>query len=224
MIDGFSQLSPGFDVNIGNLPYCVAPQLLPFIHHDGESTATIAIDGDDKLSEPWDKYLVKRRDKLKRERCRSCLLDSRCSGVFETYARFYGMESLAPLTPSRLLDESLTASREAMAREDALLLAADEAPAPHQVARSIALRLERLRAAAPFGTLRWEGTLLRDAGSRAELTLTAPDGERAQVWLSQESRRARAGYDVGESPSATIVEGLRELMRALSPPDARANA
>ncbi len=221
MIDGFAQLSPGFDVNIGNLPYCVAPGLLPFIHHDGESTATIAIDGDDKLSEPWDKYLVKRRDKLKRERCRSCLLDARCSGVFETYARFYGVESLVPLTASRLLDESLDASRRALAQEGVLLLAPDQAPASHQAARSIVRRLERLRAATPFGELRWEGTTFEEGGARAQIWLRAPDGEHARVWLSQDGRRARAGYEVGDSPPEVIVEGLRELMRALSPPDAR---
>lgn len=102
MIAGFA---PGFDVNVGNLPYCVAPDLAPWIHHDGEHTETIAIDGDDRLSRPWNKYLVKRRDKLKPERCRECVLDARCSGVFETYARFYGTDELAPVdarTLSRL--------------------------------------------------------------------------------------------------------------------------
>ena len=37
MIAGFP---PGFDVNIGNLPYCVAPHLAKWIHHDGEQTFT----------------------------------------------------------------------------------------------------------------------------------------------------------------------------------------
>lgn len=94
MIAGFED---GFDVNLGNLPYCVAPDLAPWIHHDGERTETIAIDGDDRLSRPWNKYLVKRRDKLKPDTCRSCVFDSRCSGVFETYARFHGIEGLDPV-------------------------------------------------------------------------------------------------------------------------------
>lgn len=93
---------PGFDVNIGNLPYCVAPQLAPFIHHDGNTTLTVAIDGDDDLSEPWDKYENKRRDKVKLESCRSCVFDDRCSGVFDTYRRFYGTEELVPITRARL--------------------------------------------------------------------------------------------------------------------------
>ncbi len=50
-------LPRGFDVNIGNLPYCIAPDLVHIIHHDGERTMTIAVDGEKTRSRPWDKYL-----------------------------------------------------------------------------------------------------------------------------------------------------------------------
>lgn len=99
MVAGFPE---GFDVNIGNLPYCVAPRLAPWIHHDGEKTLTIAIDHRDTLSNPWDKYEVKRRDKLKRESCRECVFDPQCSGIFETYREFYGMDELRPVLASQL--------------------------------------------------------------------------------------------------------------------------
>ena len=99
MVAGFPD---DFDVNVGNLPYCVAPDISPWIHHDGEHTETIAIDNDDQLSKPWNKYLVKRRDKLKPESCRRCVLHDRCSGVFETYARFHGVEELAPIDAEML--------------------------------------------------------------------------------------------------------------------------
>lgn len=99
MIEGFP---PGFDVNIGNLPYCVAPRLAPWIRHDGEQTLTVAIDGDDNLSEPWDKYEVKRRDKIKPASCRTCAFDVQCSGVFETYRGFYGLGELKPIPASAL--------------------------------------------------------------------------------------------------------------------------
>ncbi|MCA9607095.1 MAG: radical SAM protein [Myxococcales bacterium] len=101
MIAGFE---PDFDVNVGNLPYCVAPDLAPWIHHDGEPTETIAIDGDDRLSRPFDKYLVKARDKVKPARCERCVLGDRCSGVYETYARFEGLEELQPITAEVLRD------------------------------------------------------------------------------------------------------------------------
>lgn len=96
MIAGFDA---AFDVNIGNLPYCIAPDLAPWIHHDGEPTETVAIDGDDRLSRPWNKYLVKARDKQKPERCRTCIFDARCSGIYEIYARFYGFGELVPIQP-----------------------------------------------------------------------------------------------------------------------------
>jgi MoaA/NifB/PqqE/SkfB family radical SAM enzyme len=99
MVRGFA---PGFDVNIGNLPYCIAPDLAHVIHHDGEPTATIAVDGERDLSRPWDKYFVKRRDKLKPERCRSCVFDARCSGIFEKYRELYGDQELQPITQQRL--------------------------------------------------------------------------------------------------------------------------
>ncbi len=99
MVAGFPA---GFDVNIGNLPYCIAPKLAPVIHHDGETTLTVAVDQRADLSEAWDKYAVKRRDKLKIESCRECVFDSRCSGVFDTYQRFYGTDELVPITPKRL--------------------------------------------------------------------------------------------------------------------------
>jgi MoaA/NifB/PqqE/SkfB family radical SAM enzyme len=99
MREGFP---PGFDLNIGNLPYCIAPELAPVIHHDGNTTLTVAIDGDDSLSEPWDKYEAKRRDKVKLESCGNCVFDAQCSGVFDTYRRFYGTEELVPITRARL--------------------------------------------------------------------------------------------------------------------------
>jgi hypothetical protein len=99
MIAGFPE---GFDVNIGNLPYCIAPKLARWIHHDGERTLTIAVDNEKTFSKPWDKYLVKRRDKMKPESCKACVFESRCSGVFEAYRHFYGTDELVPVTPELL--------------------------------------------------------------------------------------------------------------------------
>jgi MoaA/NifB/PqqE/SkfB family radical SAM enzyme len=99
MIKGFPD---DFDVNIGNLPYCIAPGLARWIHHDGERTLTIAVDGQNELSRPWDKYLTKRRDKMKPASCKACVFESRCSGVFEAYRHFYGTDELTPVTPERL--------------------------------------------------------------------------------------------------------------------------
>jgi MoaA/NifB/PqqE/SkfB family radical SAM enzyme len=99
MIRGFPD---GFDVNLGNVPYCVAPDLAPWIHHDGQPTLTVSMDGE-KLSRPWDKYLVKRQDKGKPASCSRCVFDGRCSGVFDAYQAFYGTSELQPVTEERLL-------------------------------------------------------------------------------------------------------------------------
>lgn len=101
MAQGFPE---DFDVNIGNLPYCVAPELAPITHHDGEKTMTIAVDGEKKLSKPWDKYLVKRRDKSKPESCRTCVLDARCNGIFDKYREIHGTSEFTPVTAARLLE------------------------------------------------------------------------------------------------------------------------
>jgi MoaA/NifB/PqqE/SkfB family radical SAM enzyme len=99
MVRGFPE---GFDANIGNLPYCVAPHLARWIHHDGQRTMTIAADGEGRLSKPWDKYLTKRRDKMKPASCDACIFESRCSGVFEAYRHFHGTDELVPITLERL--------------------------------------------------------------------------------------------------------------------------
>lgn len=91
------RLPPGFDLNIGNLPHCVAPDLARWIHHDGEPTDMVAVDGEQRYTRPLDKYLTKRRDKLHPPGCARCAFAARCSGVFETYARLRGVDELRPV-------------------------------------------------------------------------------------------------------------------------------
>ncbi len=95
-------IKPGFDFNIGNLPYCFAPHLARWIHHDGEETETIAVDGEQDLSRPWNKYFVKRRDKFKPPSCEGCVFAPRCSGVFQKYTQLHGSAEIAAVTPEAL--------------------------------------------------------------------------------------------------------------------------
>jgi hypothetical protein len=264
MVAGFA---PGFDVNVGNLPYCVAPDLAPWIHHDGEPTETIAVDGDDRLSRPWNKYLVKRRDKVKPARCGECVLHDRCSGVFETYARFHGLDELSPISATALRDADprgrllgvwappllapaacrvrservvevelgglraiLDADAGDLARYgrfgvrelwgegdvDALaarLLALDAPVHPLGRAAPPALRapLERLRRAAPFGSVRW--TELAVSDDRVELGLRS-EASTARLWIAWDGR-PRGGYRVEGEADEVLIEGLRRAMQAL---------
>lgn len=92
---------PGFDVNVGNLPFCLAPEIADRIHHDGSTTETIAADGDE-LSRPWNKYEVKRRDKVKPARCAECAFDAHCSGIYAHYLEHQGDAAIVPVTGERL--------------------------------------------------------------------------------------------------------------------------
>lgn len=82
---------------------------------------------------------------------------------------------------------------------------------------SVSARLQRLRQSAPFGDLAWITTAVLDRGRRVELTLRTPDGETATVWLGLDGESPRGGYVVRRdvAPSAALVDGLRQLMKAL---------
>jgi hypothetical protein len=122
---------PGFDVNVGNLPFCLAPEIADRIHHDGSTTETIAADGE-TLSAPWNKYEVKRRDKVKPEGCAGCAFDAHCSGIYAHYLAHQGTAALVPVEGERLgaLDPGwlavhlrpLARRLEARAREEGVVL------------------------------------------------------------------------------------------------------
>jgi len=107
MLQGFHDYDPKFDVNIGNLPYCLIPEWAHRIHHDGNLTYTVAVSGESELSEPWDKYEDKRTDKVKLSSCESCAFESKCSGFFDLYGKKRGVASFRPLSLQALrkLDE-----------------------------------------------------------------------------------------------------------------------
>ncbi len=97
MIAGFPS---DFDVNIGNLPYCIAPSLAPWIHHGGQRTWTLVANdrGRGELGHRRLKYHLKQAFKSKPEGCRRCVFDERCSGVFDSYAAQYGTGELVPVS------------------------------------------------------------------------------------------------------------------------------
>jgi hypothetical protein len=91
------ELGPDYDINVGNLPYCLMPEWAHKIHHDGEATLTVAADGD-QLSRPWDKYADKRSDKFHPPGCARCVYRARCNGVFEKYAELHGVAEFRAVT------------------------------------------------------------------------------------------------------------------------------
>ncbi len=296
MADAFDARAPDFDLNIGNLPYCVAPSLLHRTHHDGEHTDTIAVDGDDKLSQPWNKYFVKRRDKVKAAACQQCVMHDACNGVFETYVQLHGLEEVRPISAEdllrfdpkrRLLARHLRPLTAALRRasSDAIQVRTQERsdqqvevrlttraqrgadshvvvrlgsarthgparyaahggfgvqllstsgpaidellahlagllPEPvvplgtdmRPVAPSVEARLRKLRAAAPFGTLRWQSTERIPQG--VQLCFEDPEGVPAALKLTDVEGRPRGGYEASV-PTDAIRQGLREALAVL---------
>lgn len=97
-----AELGADFDVNIGNMPFCIAPDLAHKMHHDGEFTVTVAASGQGTTQEGFDKYTDKRSDKHKLPGCADCVFDSRCGGVFDKYGEFYGHDEFAPVNAEHL--------------------------------------------------------------------------------------------------------------------------
>ncbi len=94
MLEGFDD---GFDVNVGNYPYCLMPAHAHRIHHDGAQTWTVAARTAD-LTEAFDKYAVKRQDKAHPAACEGCIFRPRCAGLFEKYRAFYGTGEVRAVT------------------------------------------------------------------------------------------------------------------------------
>jgi MoaA/NifB/PqqE/SkfB family radical SAM enzyme len=91
-------LPPGFDVNVGNVPPCIAPDLSPWIHHGGPPTETSQVSdfGLPVLQPSRDKYAFKERKKVKVAGCASCVFDRTCSGLFPEYAALFSTDELRP--------------------------------------------------------------------------------------------------------------------------------
>ncbi len=98
MLEGFEAFDPDFDVNIGNLPYCVLPQYADWIHHGGEPTQTLTTGDAGALDRILNKYPYQAMDATYGPNCDVCVFRSRCRGVPQKYAEFHGTDELVPRT------------------------------------------------------------------------------------------------------------------------------
>jgi wyosine [tRNA(Phe)-imidazoG37] synthetase (radical SAM superfamily) len=101
MLEGFAAHDPGFDVNVGNLPYCLMPDWASHIHHGGEPTVTRACDAEG-LEPDVDKYAWHASMRRHVPKCEGCVFRASCSGVFGEYLALYGDEELRPITRAEL--------------------------------------------------------------------------------------------------------------------------
>jgi MoaA/NifB/PqqE/SkfB family radical SAM enzyme len=89
MLEGFERRLPGFDVNVGNLPYCALPEWADRIHHGGEETVTQACDTEG-LEAEVDKYAWHYSMRRHPAGCDGCVFRDRCSGVYAEYLAMHG--------------------------------------------------------------------------------------------------------------------------------------
>ena len=98
MLAGFQRSDPDFDINVGNLPYCVLPRWGHQIHHAGENTVTHSANIDGLDEAPVNKYEVHKAQRRHMDKCRTCAFRPRCTGVFSDYLDIYGEDEFEPVS------------------------------------------------------------------------------------------------------------------------------
>jgi hypothetical protein len=97
MLARFDREAPGFDVNIGNLPFCILPDWADTISHGGERTVTKSC-GDGALEVAVDKYDWHVSMRRHVPACEPCAFRTRCTGIFTTYLELYGDREFQPVS------------------------------------------------------------------------------------------------------------------------------
>ncbi|GMV14564.1 MAG: radical SAM protein [Polyangiaceae bacterium] len=187
MVRGFP---PDLERSIGNLPFCIAPDLSPFIQHGGEETWVVG------ASDTWNKYDDKTSAKTKLPACEGCALSPRCGGVYRAYLELHGDSEIVAIPPDTLAPELALPT----------------------LSPRLARRLERLRERAPFGRLSWLGVEALDSGRELRVRFRSPRGETAELSLVDGPAGVRGGYRVEDDPSRAsdeLRDGLAAILDAL---------
>lgn len=200
MFEDLAERRPGFDINVGNLPFCQLPDWAHRIHHGGNKTYTVSAEGPGKLSVvAWDKYEDKRSDKLKLDSCGSCVFERRCDGFFDLYARRRGTEQFLPVSREKL--------RRSDPRQNTFV---------HQIdAGLVAMVRERfagwhLHSADDSEFDRWaRQTWVHAEGGRAVLVFLPADGDQPADGVHRDFRmRIESWSGVDEARLWTLAEGV----------------
>ena len=217
---------PDFDVNIGNLPYCVMPEWAHRIHHDGEATFVFPADPGGLSEGGYDKYPFRGQGRQKPASCASCAFQPMCSGIFDAYAARFGVDELVPVPLERLARQR-NAPRlfTLVAREPLARLVAAGAPPGFE------LRESATRLGEPEALLCYRGP----TGSEVSIALrhpTAPGtplvrGRVASLFVGSDAFEAAhlplvswVARQLGETPPALSFEQVHARLRFAA--DARA--
>lgn len=215
MLERFEEMDPGYDVNVGNLPFCVMPEWAHRIHHDGEPTLVLGSDSPGRLTEPWSKYQHQRADKLYPAACAECAFRPACRGVAEKYLEFYGDGEFRPVP------------RDTASAPWAGAPTPGPGPATTGTVRRLPTREARGRAALERYLRRvgheaiegWRVARTRRlaGGLQAVLTVAGPVGSTVELWLTVRLEQDRPLVEADFRPGAeTPTEVARPVVERLS--------
>lgn len=191
MLEDFEATQPGFDVNVGNLPYCVVPEWADRVHHGGEETVTQACDTDG-LEVAVDKYEWHYSMRRHPGGCDGCVFRERCSGVYGEYLALHGEGEFRAVTEAEL--------RAHRARRRARKLA------------------RALHGVGDFAG--WAAEAVRDEGGETVLPLRGAGGERLDVVFlgpGGEGRGASVDFRLADGATVELARpAVARVIEALS--------
>jgi MoaA/NifB/PqqE/SkfB family radical SAM enzyme len=200
MLAGFERWDPDFDVNVGNLPYCILPKWGSRIHHGGQETVTKSADAVG-LEDAMNKYEWHGSLRTYLPGCDECVFRPRCTGIFRVYLQLHGEDEFRPVTRAALLALDPERFNFVVLVESWLgplraALAAGQSPAGWRSEREVSEDRRR----------RVEIEFAHRDGTRARFVLLAPGRGRAPVITSE-------AYDVDVEVDAGVsAEAFAELL------------
>jgi len=220
MLDRFDAWNPDFEVNIGNLPFCVLPRHAHRIVHGGEDTITVSSDGGGTSFRVWKKYDHQGSDKVHVERCADCTFHSHCRGVPADYATLHGTDELQPVSSAevdqldprvrRWLETGWRPGREPSAGGEQK----EESPEETRALLRVVQLARGLKRASPFGDWRFEN-VQRISRIGVLVTLSREDAS-LHVKLEARPSQKRPVHVSFELPEELSQESLKPVVEAIS--------
>ena len=175
MLAGFERWDPDFDVNVGNLPYCILPKWGSRIHHGGQETVTKSADAVG-LEDAMNKYEWHGSLRTYLPGCDECVFRPRCTGIFRVYLQLHGEDEFRPVSREALLGLDPERRNFVLLVEPQLgalrtALAAQELPASWRTEQEVSEDRRR----------QVEIAFAHQDGARARFVLRAPGRGRAPV-------------------------------------------
>ncbi len=200
MLAGFEAWDPDFDINVGNLPYCVLPKWGSRVHHGGQETVTKSSDGTG-LEDAMNKYEWQASLRTHLPRCEECVFRSRCTGIFRVYLELHGEDEFQPISREQLIALDPDRTNFVLLSEPLLTplrdaLAAESLPAGWRMCREVTEDRRRLV----------EMELEHESGQPLRLRFVRPGASSSAVVATRD-------YDLeAEADVAMPVEPLGEML------------